>query len=81
MIMETYSPVIDATTLRYLITLIVSGELSTRLMDVVTIYLYGTLDNEIYIKIPERFKVPELHISKSHILYSIKLQRSLYGLK
>jgi len=32
-------------------------------------------------KIPEGFKVLEVHSSKSRNLYSIKLQRSLYGLK
>ena len=47
----------DATTLRYLITLIVSEELSMCLTDILTIYLYGSLDNDIYMKIPEGFKV------------------------
>ncbi|KAL4016718.1 hypothetical protein IC575_024375 [Cucumis melo] len=51
------------------------------LMDVVTIYLYGSLENEIYMKIPEGFKIPESYNSNSRKLCSIKLQRSLYGLK
>ncbi|CAM8907757.1 unnamed protein product [Rhodiola kirilowii] len=50
-------------------------------MDVVTAYLYGSLDNEIYIKIPEGLKLPEACSSKPREMYSIKLQRSLYGLK
>jgi len=69
----------DATTFRYLITLVVSEGLCMRLMDVVTAYLYGSLDNDIYMKILEGFKVPEVYSSKSRNLYS--LQRSLYGLK
>ena len=50
-------------------------------MNVVRAYLYGSLENEIYIKIPEWFKILEPYISKSRELYSIKLQRTLYGLK
>ena len=50
-------------------------------MDVVTAYLYGSLDSDIYMKIPEGFKMPESLSSKPKELYSIKLQRSLYGLK
>ncbi|CAA7051315.1 unnamed protein product [Microthlaspi erraticum] len=42
---ETYSPVVDATTFRYLITLAIREGLDFRLMDVVT--AYGPLDNEI----------------------------------
>ena len=69
---ETYSPVVDAITLRYLIGLTVYENLDMHLMDVVTAYLYGSLDNDIYMRIPE---------GCSRELYSIKLQRSLYGLK
>ena len=37
---ETYAPVMDAITFRYLISLVVSEKLKMRLMDVVTAYLY-----------------------------------------
>ena len=50
------------------------------LMDVVTAYLYGSLDNEIYMKIPEGLAMHKSCNSKSSEMYSIKLQRSLYGL-
>ena len=50
-------------------------------MDVVTTYLYRSLDNDIYMKIPEGYKMPDTYNSKSRSMYSIKLQRSLYGLK
>ena len=52
-----------------------------QLMDVVTAYLYGSLDNDIYMKIPEGCKMPEMYNHTSQSMYSIKLQRSLYGLK
>lgn len=50
-------------------------------MDVMIIYLYESLDIEIYMKILEVFKMPEAFKLKNHNLYSIKLQRSLYGSK
>ena len=78
---ETYSPVVDAITFRYLISLVVQEKLDMRLMDVVTAYLYGSLDNDIYMNIPEGFQMPETHNKKPPNMYSIKLQRSLYGLK
>ena len=78
---ETYFSVMDAITFRYLISLAVSKNLEMCLMDVVTVYLYGSLDSDIYMKIPEGFKMSEASSSKSKELYSIKLQRSLYELK
>jgi len=75
---ETYSPVMDAITFSYLISLALHEKFEIHLMDVVTAYLYGSLGNEIYMKIPEGFKMPE---AKSQEMYSIRLQRSLYGLK
>ena len=71
----------DAITFRYLISLAVSKHLEMRLIDVITAYLYGSLNSDIYMKIPEGFKRPEALSSKPKELYSIKLQRSLYGLK
>ena len=78
---ETYSPVVDATTLRFLISLSVIQQLQMQLMDVVTAYLYGSLDTDIYMRIPEGLKLHEALRSKSRHMYSIKLKRSLYGLK
>ena len=75
---ETYSLVMDATTFRYLISLAMKESPDLRLMDVVTIYLYGSLDSDIYMKLPEGFK---LSGASSREQYSIKLNKSLYGLK
>ena len=69
---ETYAPVVDATTFRYLISLVVHARLDLRLMDVVIVYLYGSLDSEIYMKIQERFKIHEEYLS-SQEHYSIRL--------
>ena len=51
------------------------------LMNVITAYLYGFLNNEIFVKIPKGFQMPKTNNLKNHSMYSIKLQRSLYGLK
>ena len=50
-------------------------------MDVITTYLYGSIDNDIYIKIPELFALLEVVNAKPRSMCSIKLQSSLYGLK
>ena len=78
---ETYSLVTDAITFRYLISLAVSEGLDMHLMDVVTTYLYGSIDANVFMKIPEGFTLLEAMNSKPRSMYSIKLQRSLYGLK
>ncbi|KAL6334398.1 hypothetical protein AAG906_014976 [Vitis piasezkii] len=59
----------------------VSKGLDMSLMDVITTYLYGSMDNDIYIKIHEGFKLSKVNSTKPRSMYSIKLQRSLYGLK
>ena len=78
---ETYSPVMDATTFLYLTYLAVFEGLDMRLMDVVTAYVYGSINTNVYMKILKGFKLLEVMNSKPWSMYSIKLQRSLYGLK
>ena len=64
----------DAITFRFLISLVITENLDMRLMDVVTAYLHGSLDNDIYMKIPKGYKMPEAYNSKSRacILSSYK---------
>jgi len=56
---ETYSPVMNAITFRFFIGLVFLETLDMHLVDVVTIYLYGSLDKHIHIKIPKGFKMLE----------------------
>ena len=63
-----------------IVVLAVSKNLEMRLMNFAA-YLYRSLDSDIYMKIAEEFKMPEASSSKPKELYSIKLKRSLYGLK
>jgi hypothetical protein len=48
-------------------------------MDVVTAYLYGSLDSDIYMKVPDGIDIP--NPKAKHNMYYVKLQKSLYGLK
>jgi hypothetical protein len=50
-----------------------------QLMDVVTAYLYESLDSDIYMKVPDGIDI--LNPKANHNMYCIKLQKSLYGLK
>ena len=71
----------DAITFRFLIILAVFEGLDMHLMDVIATYLYGSIDNDIYMKIPKGFKLPEANNTKPRNMCSIKLQCSLYELK
>lgn len=47
----TYSVVIDVITFRYFISLVVREKFDMHLIDVITTYLYNSLDSEVYMKI------------------------------
>ena len=66
-------------TFRYLISMAAGMNLKMQLMDVVSAYLYGSLDTNIYMNVPDGLKI--LDSKGNRKLYSVKLQRSLYGLK
>ena len=51
------------------------------LMDVVTTYIYGSIDTDLYMETPKGFKLPEATNPKPRNIYSIKLQIILYRLK
>ena len=76
---ETYSLIMSGITFWYLISLAVQNCLSMQLMDVVTAYLYGSLDSDIYMKVPDGISIPNPKANRN--MYCIKLQKSLYGLK
>jgi hypothetical protein len=68
---ETYSLVMSGITFRYLISLAVQNHLSMQLMDVVTAYLYGSLDSKIYMKVPDGISIPNTKANRN--MYCIKL--------
>jgi hypothetical protein len=48
-------------------------------MDVVSAYLYGLLDSDIYMKVPDGISVLNMHTNRN--MYFVKLAKSLYDLK
>jgi hypothetical protein len=50
-------------------------------MNVVTTYLYESINNDVYMKILEGLKIPEAYNPNPPKVYSIKLQIYLYGFK
>jgi hypothetical protein len=60
---QTYSPIMDAITYRYLIVLGMMHNLVMNQIDVVTTYLYGILDTKIYMTAsPKLLKRVAFHI-------------------
>ena len=71
---ETFSPVTCFETVRLLLAYVCQNDWNIESLDVKTAFLYGQLDEEIYMEQPEGFK-----ISSSNQVYC--LLRALYGLK
>jgi hypothetical protein len=76
---ETYSSTMNGIIFRYLITLAIQNHLSLQFMDVVIAYLYGSLDSDIYMEVPDGIPVPNIHANRN--MYCVKLIKLLYDLK
>ena len=72
---ETFAPVVTLTTVRIIFALVAHHDLELEQMDVVTAFLNGDLNEEIYMAIPTGLKSP------SNNNKVCKLLKSLYGLK
>ena len=71
---ETFAPVAKFTTLRILLMLAASADWEIHQMDVKTAFLYGDLEEVIYMELPEGIGIDNKD-------FVCKLQKSLYGLK
>jgi hypothetical protein len=69
---EIYSPVMSGITFRYLISLAVHNHLFMQLMDVVTTYLYGSLDSKIYMNVPDGISISNPKVTSSMFLLSYR---------
>lgn len=69
---ETYAPVVNNTFIRMLFQIAVRWKLTIGQFDVKTAFLYGDLEEEIYMEQPEGFKIADK---------VWRLKKSLYGLK
>ena len=72
---ETFSPVVRHSSLRYMMSLAASKDWDVDHMDVKTAYLYGELDEDIYVTPPSNLTTPE---NKGKVW---KLKKAIYGLK
>ena len=72
---DTYAPVARITTIRLLVALATIYHLEIHQMDVKTTFLYGELDEKVYMKQPKGF---DLEGQEQKVC---KLVKSLYGLK
>ena len=72
---ETFCPVVRFESVRTVIALAAKHDLKLHQLDITTAFLNGELNEDIYMKQPERFEVK----GKEHLV--CKLNRSLYGLK
>ena len=72
---ETYAPVVALTTVRTVLAIAAHLDLELEQMDVVTAFLNGDLEEDVYMSIPEGL------ISASTENKVCKLRKSLYGLK
>ena len=72
---ETFSPVVRFSSIRALLAYGVSRQMLIHQMDVVTAFLNGTLDEEIYMQQPEGY----VESGKEELV--CRLKKSLYGLK
>ncbi|CAK9816510.1 Retrovirus-related Pol polyprotein from transposon TNT 1-94 [Anthophora quadrimaculata] len=70
---ETYSPVANFSLIRLFLALAVIFKWHTRHVDIKCAYLYGTLKEEIYMKLPPLYNAKEGMVAK--------LLRPIYGLK
>jgi hypothetical protein len=48
-------------------------------MDVMTTNLYGSLDSDMYMKVPDRISILNANVGRN--MYYVKLNKSLYDLK
>ena len=69
---ESYSPVVNFTTIRIALTIAAERNYAIRQFDVKTAFLNANLEEEVYMEMPEGFEIPGM---------VIKLEKCVYGLK
>jgi histone deacetylase 1/2 len=72
---DTFSPVVKPTTIRLLLSLVVTHGWSLRQLDIENAFLNGVLEEEVFMRQPPGFEDPD---HPHHLCYLVK---ALYGLK
>lgn len=73
--METFSPVVKATTIRVILAFVVSFDWRIHQVDINNVFLNGKLQEEVFLTQPQGFA------DKLHHDFVCKWQKALYGLK
>ena len=75
---DNFAPVVNDVTFRLVMTLMLSNNWEADIVDVETVFLYGDLEEEIYMKIPEGL---DRHLNKNFKNEDcFLLEKSIYGL-
>ncbi len=72
---ETFAPVAKQTTLRVVLSFVAAQDLKMRQLDIKTAFLYGDLNEEIYLEQPEGY------VKSGDEDLVCRLHKCLYGLK
>ena len=72
---DTFSPIIKASTVRLILSVVVSRGWSLRQLDVKNVFLHGVLQEEVYMRQPPGY------VDHRNPGYVCKLDKAIYGLK
>ena len=76
---DNFAPVINETTFRIILILMMKENLKAEIVDIETAFLYGNLEEEIFMKQPQGLKYME-NESDTDNEYVLVLKQSIYGL-
>lgn len=76
---ETFAPVVRFSTLRIVLALSASFDLNVHHMDVSNAFLNADLTDEVYLKLPEGYRLSDQHKNLKTPVW--RLRKALYGLK
>ena len=80
--LETFSPVVKTVSVRVLLALATTRQLSLHQLDINNAFLHGDLDEEVYMSLPPGFHSKGECVSASSTALKVcKLVKSLYGLR
>jgi hypothetical protein len=72
---DTISPIVNAATIRLVLSVVVSNNWSLWQLDVNNAFLHGILEEDVYMRQPPGFE------DRLHLNYLCKLDKAIYGLK
>ena len=77
---DNYSPVIQDLTFRLLCVLIITFDWVAEIVDIETAFLYGDLEETIFMKVPQGYEIVTDDKSIDRSIHCMKLVKTIYGL-